>query len=104
MIRDGLAIKKRYSLICERAQKTLDQIGNTKKRINKYEWARSNNEGDRKILKYLSKVKNKLDEFDTDFMLMNEKEMPSFKKHGMPMILVKMKEIQIKVEQTDRGS
>ena len=99
LIRDGMAIKKRYSLACERAQKTLDQIASTKNKPNKYEWARGNNEGDRKILKYLNKVKNKLDEFDTEFMLVNEKEMPSFKKkHGMPMILVRMKRIIEKLE------
>ena len=46
LIKDGMAIKRRYSLACERAQKTLDQIANTRKVNNKYEWARSNNEGD----------------------------------------------------------
>ena len=42
----------------------------------------------------MKKLKNKLDDFDTDIMLMNEKEMPSFqKKHGKPLILVRMKVI-----------
>ena len=39
-------------------------------------------------------MKTKLDPFEIDFMLMNEKEMPNFKKkHGKSMILVKMKAI-----------
>lgn len=42
----------------------------------------------------MNKLENKLDDFDTDIMLMEDKEMPSFqKKHGKPLILVRMKVI-----------
>ena len=93
MINDGMNLKKRYSQACERAQTILEQIKEVKKG-NKFEWARCNNDGDYKIFKHLNKLKKMLDPFEIDFMLLNEKDLPNFrKKHGNSMIVVKMKEI-----------
>ena len=98
MIRDGFKIKSRYNLACERANKTLDQIKQEKEN-NKYGWAKDNDDGDRKIMKYLNKCRSKLGEFETDFMLINDRDFPEFKKkHGLPLILVKMKSLIGKLE------
>ena len=89
-----MTLKRRYSIITGVAQKILDEIGDEEKESNKYAWARGNKEGELKIRSCLNKLKTKLDPFEIDFMLMNEKEMPNFKKkHGQSMILVKMKAI-----------
>ena len=93
MIREGMKIKSRYNLACERATKILDQI-KTMKKENKYGWAKDNDDGDRKIMKYLNSCRSKLGDFETDFMLIEDRDFPDFKKkHGVPMILVKMNSI-----------